>query len=651
MRSLLDEVSNLDFLEYIYSIVRFGGKHLVKNDLSEHNTEIILELIDKLKERKEDSEYYESVYSECRNEICKILKEINYSPNMKKRNLIKVSNGTSRLPSFVKILLYIMMYRSIELYENAKDKKSCIKPTQKAMLGYISSSYNYNGQIIDGYKLDKKIFSEFSISPVKLYDINHYTQIKVPMKYAGAKTYYLGYCINYLSEFAKSHKTFVDLFGGSGSASIAATQSTKVKCIINEFDYFNINYYRVLADDRLYRGYVNTLQEFINVIKDKLEQTPDTVVEFGRDVFMMCKDIKDKYNERLGIVDTKFFDKIISFNDYSFENDEDEYKIDLAIAYTYIHSFTVTGGKHEKGGVNKSSLQRFCKCDFNELEKLHLKFKRINQFRNCDVLSLENEFIIEDLCKNNNNKVLFYSDSPYLNTAGYDSGGIDKDRMQVLICKLLNTSKLGNKFIFSCRASKSVEDSTYSKLSEIFGRLESIERDSDGRVILDTSKDYDSGSYTSNNKPFYIVPNGQMNKMLATLKENQEIYDNIFKVFRELSKEYKQTLYVLVCVDMKSIEKECNFKKISMNNNDMLKMMLQRLFTLEVFITNYDYVEPLEYRYFLTGESKKTKQHYKFIKYEMVEFCELLEQYLFRSDLYLDYKVKKFGDVYRFIKK
>lgn len=649
MRSLLDEVSNLDFLEYIYSIVRFGGKRLAKNELSENTTESILELIDKLKARKKDSKYYQSVYAECRNEICKILKEVNYSPNMKKRNLIKVSNGTSRLPSFVKILLYIMMYRSIELYENAKDKKSCIKPTQKAMLGYISSSYNYNGQIIDGYKLDKKIFSEFSISPVKLYDINHYTQIKVPMKYAGAKTYYLGYCINYLSEFAKSHNTFVDLFGGSGSASIAATQSTKVKCIINEFDYFNINYYRVLADDRLYRGYVNTLQEFINVIKDKLEQTPDTVVEFGRDVFMMCKDIKDKYNERLGIVDTKFFDKIISFNDYSFENDEDEYKIDLAIAYTYIHSFTVTGGKHEKGGANKSSLQRFCKCDFNELEKLHLKFKRINQFMNCDVLSLENEFIIEDLCKNNNNKVLFYSDSPYLNTAGYDSGGIDKDRMQVLICKLLNTSKLGNKFIFSCRASKSVEDSTYSKLSEIFGRLESIERDSDGRVILDTSKDYDYVIYTSNNKPFYIVPNGQMNKMLTTLKENLEIYDNIFKVFRELSKEYKQKLYVLVCVDMKSIEKECNVKKISMNKNDMLKMMLQRLFTLEVFITNYDYVEPLEYRY--CPKEKGRNQHYKFLKYEIEDFCEILKQHLFWSDLYLDYKVKKFGDVYRFIKK
>ena len=152
-----------------------------------------------------------------------------------------------------------MAYRAIELYDNASDKtkkavqKAKKKPSQSEILKFIGEP------ACQGYRLSDKTFTEFGISPNKFYAINNYQQIELPSTYAGAKTGYLGYVINYLVEYAGTIDHFVDLFGGSANASIAVNHTNNVEYHINEIDPTLINYYYVISDKHLYTQYMAEL--------------------------------------------------------------------------------------------------------------------------------------------------------------------------------------------------------------------------------------------------------------------------------------------------------------------------------------------------------------------------------------------------------
>ncbi len=658
MKSTIDKdyASDLDFMENLYAMLRFMGKQVKKQSLEMEDVKSILSLMSELRSEGYSAEKYQKIYDRCRDVIQDILTRYNYcpvTPNSKLKKLEdSVNKPTTRLPVFIKILVYYMAYRAFELYDNADEvaKKTLQKPSQAGVLDYIGRMEVVDKKkVYQGYKLSNKTFTYFGISPELFYDINHYKQVALPMSYAGAKVKYLGYLINYLSAYAGSYKCFVDLFGGAGFASLAVKKQDTTKYMINEYDFFNINFYKVMADDDLYKLFIEELNKLRQIIQ---EQEYDE--DFGKKLFERCEqeenDFREKYDK--AISDELVSDFIVPSKNYNmWQNETDEHKIDAAVAFVYIHSFTVTGGKNEKGGVSETKLKRFCKYNTSEFEKLHQSFKRIDEIYNCDALDIEKEFIIEQMAKQYP-KVLFYSDSPYLNTEGYEAGGIENKKMKKLIERLVVSLQGSNNFIFSCRATKSIEDSTFESVTTIFPTMKNFERDSEGNVLLDLGKIYKNFYYLNDDDVSKdVFAKIQMKKVCSLLKENQEIYKNVFCEFAEKAKEYKKELYVLVCID----KKECRKRDVDISNicdEEKVEIMVEGLFATEVFITSFDYVTPPDYHFYKDGTKNKKKalpeQEYTFVKYKLSEFCDLLKHHLFRSELYDDIEVKKEGEGYVF---
>lgn len=103
---------------------------------------------------------------------------------------------------------------------------------------------------------------------------------------------------------------------------------------------------------------------------------------------------------------------------------------------------------------NNEKIEKFLGCSLlPEIEAFHKRFRKVE-------LSNEDFRVFLDSIINNKHysdkgRVVFYSDSPYLKTVGYDSKFTIGD-MRDLIQKLVHC---GQKFIFSCRACKSAAES------------------------------------------------------------------------------------------------------------------------------------------------------------------------------------------------
>lgn len=633
---------------------------------------------------------YENLYRRCRDAINGILKKCNYQPVVPGK--AAGGSGVHHIPAEIKVLVYYMAYRAIELYDHAKDKTSLKKPTQRAVLEFIGNPVMANGKkVYQGYRFSDKTFTYFGISPSVFYSINNYRQIELPTSYAGAKVRHLGYCINYLTAFAGTVDCFVDLFGGSGSATMALHQQDTVEYYINEYDFFVSNYHRVLKDPILYSGFIKELEK----VAGKLREA-NYDVKMGKDFFHTCEEGQEDWGQRYpaGQSDIFYWKGVtVSGNVQRWGGDLDEDKTDMAVAYVYMHCFPVTGGKMDAGAVRENKLARLCQYKREEYDLLHTKFKRLDGIYCADVFRSQKQGMsiikyftdkapdkfrkVEQASKDIRKGVslekalkgigeskeameqlrllgytkgkqprpfrtLFYSDSPYLETVGYKIGGIDRGKMKYLIRQLVGASKEGSHFIFSCRATKSVEDGTYSKIASVLRPMEEFRRNNEGEVCLELGKKWGDFQYPEEDGTLKTYSaKSSMNKLLDLLKSNQSIYKDLFKVFLKQAQKGLVECYVLVCINKKAIEAankqyKRKGKKLVTTVDEQVKVMLQRLFITEVFITDYDFIQPLDY-----GK-------YRFAKYGLEDFCKLLKNYLLRSSLYGKTKVKKKGDGYIF---
>ncbi len=646
---------------------------------------------------------YDIIYKKCRSTIKDILDRYHYQPVIPNR---KRSNaGMAHLPVYIKVLIYYMTYRAIELYEQMDNKKGVIKPTQKGILRFIANLTTVNGkEIAQGYQFSEKTFTNFGISPRVFYEIHNYKQIELPNSYPGAKKRYLGYCLNYLTAYAGTVDNFLDLFGGSAFATAAILQQDTIDYFINEYDFFLINYYRVMAEKHLYHKFIRELTTDVNELQKR-----NYDVSFGQELFETGKQAQKEFEQNypMGQPDSLNSRGMVqdSQNMEKWRKDTDDKKVEVAEAYTYLYSFLTTGAKSSKGAIKTSNLKKFCSFSKEGYHQFHKKLKRLKRIYNSDELNTQTEFLIEyftnkapdkyklveKLVKDirediipidvamqsveDNKKAqellrllgctskkkprpfrtLFYSDSPYLNTGGYKAGNIDAPTMRRLIRRLADASREGSHFIFSCRGTKSIEGGKYSEISDVMRRMEDREAfpKKEGDILLDCTQIYeDCISRRSNDiydiSRIYRDAKKAMKKALNLLKENQSIYENLFQVFSECSKENDTTYYVLVCILKKPIRK-VNEDLIKNNDKDaMVQMMLERLFVTEVFITDFDFVLPPDYNDYGSGKKGKPRYEYTFAKYKIDEFCQLLEQYLFKSKLYLNTKVIKKGDGYIF---
>lgn len=628
----------------------------LNNPLSDQENETILNMCIDLYDAAGN---YQQIYEDCHKLINTTLSKYNYQPRIPGKP--RHSNAMENLPYEIKILIYTMAYKAFELYDRASPntRKTAVKPSQKGILDYISTPLtSSNSQC---YRLSPKTFTQFGISPKIFYDINNYRQITLPSTYPGAKVGYLGYALNYLVAYAGTVDNYVDLFGGSASAFMAVTKTNNVDYYINEYDFFVINYYNVMADDTLYKAYIHELC----TAREKLQShIPAGTAEEGRKFFEVCEKVEKewrcRYTEnRYDHLANGVIRKNKNWQLYASESQDG--KVNAAIAYTYIHCFSVMGGSNTSEAVNINSLKKFCNFDVKEYDKFHAHMKRLKEIHNSDMLS-NNEFLIEyftdkapakyqtvektaksmrsgstpDLSdeakkllrllgtdsngKPRNFRTLFYSDSPYLATKGYKAGGINNLQMKDLIGKLANASQNGSHFIFSCRASKTIESLSYHKCDELIG-LHNIKRDKNGNVILNTDVVLKDCSILLDNNNIYEYKRLELRtpetmKMICDLlSQNNDIYQYIFKEFEHYSENY----YVLACYEINGFKKTTGGIE-NANINTMLKVLLP----VEVFITDYNFVCPLDF----TDAHGKI---YRFEKYTISQFCNLLDNNMFKS--------------------
>ena len=734
-QKIKNKQSIIEAMDEFLAMFKFEHNKMEQNtNMTEEETEQICDLCYRLKEDGKTVAEYEKLYEECRKKINDLLKAKNYQPVNPSKNSNKVVGGITRIPQIMKLLIYYMAYRAFELYDAVPDKKNSKykKPSQNDILDFIGYVQLQNGKKIKvkkangkgyqyqyaGYRLSDKTFTYLGVSPSVYCDMNNYRQIELPSSYAGAKVFYLGYCINWLTACAGTYDIFLDLFGGSASASMAVNQLDTSDYYINEYDFFNVNYYNVIADDELFKDYISELTGRVNIIESSTYNV-DSAIDF----FVECEGTEDAWRAKYSTNNPQEWGEINitqgNYQQYALESDKE--KVKAAIAFTYMQSFQTTGGSCDKGAIDETKLKRFCRLSIDEYKLFHKKMKRIKEFYNCDALG-NTEFIIEYLtdkaptrykkvetlskdirsrkkkyqdCSDDEKKLLrllggtekkdprpfrtlIYSDSPYLETAGYKAGGIDDDLMRTLIKRLVTASSKGSHFIFSCRAGKSIEDNSYTKIEDVTRRVIDNFRRENGQIELEYNEIYtDNGHYENlPNDEFDVVwkpakAKPTMDAILGLLTGNHSIYENVFKEFEKYKKEDRLSeCQVLVCINEKDFD-EINEKDIAkINKIDIDKLnkkeleefrkkiseekvvaLLKKAYVLEVFITDFDFIVPNRYKYTLAKKVKKDtkgKQDFTFAKYGISEFCELLDKYMFKSNRVQSVTVKEVGDGYTF---
>lgn len=472
--------------------IQVGG--VVEEDVFELLYQLSQLTEDKTSFKKEDLQRAKVLFEECRDYSVSALQKMGYAPRTPGIKS-EIKGETSKIPTLLKVLWWYMSFQAqkIELNfgERVLEGKRGMAIGDQTILGFLNN-------VIEkalGFKLAKKTFTEFAVSPSRYLGAVTYNQIKLPYTYAGAKTDEWGYPINYLSRIVKEYDIFLDLFGGGGYATLAVNPLTNVEYYINEFSFLITVYYQVLADESLYLQF----KDLLGVLVKAVEGDPDAIQYFankginGLSTDDSVQNMKEIYLYYMGLIktnDLKNVDKWlqhslrINDNGFSFMNTyrrtaageckkpftdiifkmSDSELIDAALAFMLRFTFTTGASSESISSIKKTKLETLIdRLEAGCFDVAHDRFRNIRGIANSDSLVKANEFIIEYCCgqkktllnkRETFKKCLIYSDSPYLATQGYDNeeeDGINSNSMHGLIDKLVWASSQGNHFIFSCR--------------------------------------------------------------------------------------------------------------------------------------------------------------------------------------------------------
>lgn len=458
---------------------------------------------DKTSFKKEDLQKAKKLFEECRDYSVSALQKMGYAPRTPGIKS-KVSGQTSKIPTLLKVLWWYMSFQAqnIELNfgERVLEGKRGMAIGDQTILGFLND-------VIEkalGFKLAKKTFTEFAVSPSRYLGAVTYNQIELPNNYAGAKVEKWGYPINYLSRIVKEYDIFLDLFGGGGYATLAVNPLINVEYYINEITFLNTMYYQVLADKSLYLQF----KDLLGVLVKAVEGDPDAIQYFANkginglstddsvqnmmEIYLYYMDLIETNDwETLGVLvqhSLRINDDGFSymntyrrtaageckrpFTDIVFKMSDSEL-VDAALAF--VLSFTFTTGASSRGAssIKPKKIETLLKLLKKDcFDVAHERFRNIRGIANSDALVKANEFIIEYCCgqkktllnkRETFKKCLIYSDSPYLATQGYEGGGITGEEMHELIDKLVWASSQDNHFIFSCRGTcTTTQDTKYA---------------------------------------------------------------------------------------------------------------------------------------------------------------------------------------------
>ena len=446
---------------------------------------------DKTSFKKEDLQRAKVLFEECRDYSVSALQKMGYAPRTPGIKS-EIKGETSKIPTLLKVLWWYMSFQAqkIELNfgERVLEGKRGMAIGDQTILGFLNDVI----EKVLGFKLAKKTFTEFAVSPSRYLGAVTYNQIKLPYTYAGAKTDEWGYPINYLSRIVKEYDIFLDLFGGGGYATLAVNPLTNVEYYINEITFLNTVYYQVLADESLYLQF----KDLLGVLVKAVEGDPDAIQYFankginGLSADDCIQNMRKIYSYYMNLIEVKNWEKFgvllqhslrinndgfdfmntyrrtaageckLPFTDYVFKMSDSEL-VDAALAF--VISFTFTTGASSRGAssIKPKKVKTLLSMLRNDcFDVAHERFRNMRGIGNSDSITPADEFIIEYCCgqkktllnkRETLKKCLIYSDSPYLATQGYEGGDITVSQMHELIDKLVWASSQDNHFIFSCR--------------------------------------------------------------------------------------------------------------------------------------------------------------------------------------------------------
>ena len=561
---------------------------------------------DKTSFKKEDLQRAKVLFEECRDYSVSALQKMGYAPRTPGIKS-EVKGQTSKIPTLLKVLWWYMSFQAQNIELNFGER---VLEGKRGMAIGDQTILNFLNDVIEkvlGFKLAKKTFTEFAVSPNRYLLAVTYNQIKLPNTYAGGKVNEWVYPINYLSRIVKEYDIFLDLFGGGGYATLAVSPITNVEYYINEYSFLITVYYQVLADDGLYLQFKDLLGVLVKAVKGVLKDEqcdPDAIQYFANkginglsadDSVQNMREIYLYYMDLIKTNDLKNLNKWlqhslrINDNGFSFMNTyrrtaageckkpftdiifkmSDSELIDAALAFMLRFTFTTGASSESVSSIKKTKLETLIdRLEAGCFDAAHDRFRNIRGIANSDSLVKANEFIIEYCCgqkktllnkRETFKKCLIYSDSPYLATQGYDNkkkDGINPDSMHELIDKLVWASSQGNHFIFSCRGTcTTTQDVKYAVRFKLFD-LDKLGAALDKGIEFEDVKDLED--YMTPGIEEYPTPRGWKHKKSESILKlyqkaalgNKIIYEELFKYFDNLGK-----FYVLVTIPRSEIIK------------------------------------------------------------------------------------------------
>lgn len=543
---------------------------------------------DKTSFTKEDLQKAKKLFEDCRDYSVSALQKMGYAPRTPGRKS-EIKGETSKIPTLLKVLWWYMSFQAqnIELNfgERVLEGKRGMAIGDQTILGFLNDVI----EKVLGFKLAKKTFTEFAVSPSRYLGAVTYNQIKLPYTYAGAKTNEWGYPINYLSRIVKEYDIFLDLFGGGGYATLAVNPLTNVEYYINEITFLNTVYYQVLTDESLYLQF----KDLLGVLAKAVEGDPDAIQYFankginGLSADDCIQNMKEIYSYYMNLIEVKNWEKFgvllqhslrinndgfdfmntyrrtaageckLPCMDYVFKMSGSEL-IDAALAF--VISFTFTTGASSRGASSikpkkvKTLLELLKKDCF---DVAHERFRNMRGIGNSDSITPADEFIIEYCCgqkktllnkRETLKKCLIYSDSPYLATQGYEGGDITVSQMHELIDKLVWASSQDNHFIFSCRGTcTTTSDTKHAAKAGVIAVSELEEILSQGRGITEEELRKCADIYITDVGSSSGVKKKSGRNVLQSYQNaavgNKALYEDLFGYFDKLGK-----FYVLVTI-------------------------------------------------------------------------------------------------------
>lgn len=129
---------------------------------------------------------------------------------------------------------------------------------------------NYRIQLYVGKREDvsHNFLSELLMTPEMYVRTQKMTSPVAPFSYNGQKKESLAVAIKWLTYQSGKYKGFLDLFGGTSSATMAVPHYDTSLYLYNEKNVFLYNLIKVIADDKLYKELINRFDKLLNAIRE-----------------------------------------------------------------------------------------------------------------------------------------------------------------------------------------------------------------------------------------------------------------------------------------------------------------------------------------------------------------------------------------------